>query len=139
MSFLLEQLRRAPGTCPRATEHDAYARHELSKTPRNLAEPFFPFRSERPVFVVRPLGWVGIVGDAVAHQIQVHVKGPTQIVPGRPLGRESGFSFVDVAALSGGSPREGARSEVRAEQRLAAGGRRLPRPVSLSSSSSGDG
>ena len=31
--------------------------------------------------------------------------------------------------LSGGSPREGARSEARAEQRLAAGGRRLPRPV----------
>src|SRR6266699_438257 len=31
-------------------------------------------------------------------------------------------------ALRGGSPREGARSEVRAEQRLAAGGRRLPRP-----------
>ena len=30
--------------------------------------------------------------------------------------------------LSGGSPREGARSEARAEQRLAAGGRRLPRP-----------
>src|SRR6267378_2543522 len=29
---------------------------------------------------------------------------------------------------SGGSPREGARSEERAEQRLAAGGRRLPRP-----------
>src|SRR2546421_549963 len=28
----------------------------------------------------------------------------------------------------GGSPREGARSEERAEQRLAAGGRRLPRP-----------
>ena len=32
------------------------------------------------------------------------------------------------ARLSGGSPREGARSEARAEQRLAAGGRRLPRP-----------
>jgi hypothetical protein len=31
--------------------------------------------------------------------------------------------------LSGGSPREGARSEERAQQRLAAGGRRLPRPV----------
>src|SRR5258708_36590608 len=31
--------------------------------------------------------------------------------------------------LSGGSPREGARSEVRAEQRLAAGGCKLPRPV----------
>jgi hypothetical protein len=30
--------------------------------------------------------------------------------------------------LSGGSPREGARSEERAELRLAAGGRRLPRP-----------
>src|ERR1700716_770764 len=30
--------------------------------------------------------------------------------------------------LCGGSPREGARSEERAEQRLAAGGRRLPRP-----------
>src|SRR3954470_7739693 len=29
---------------------------------------------------------------------------------------------------SGGSPREGARSEERAKQRLAAGGRRLPRP-----------
>jgi len=29
---------------------------------------------------------------------------------------------------SGGSPREGARSEERAEQRLAAGGRRLPDP-----------
>src|SRR5579859_5874588 len=29
---------------------------------------------------------------------------------------------------SGGSPREGVRSEERAEQRLAAGGRRLPRP-----------
>ena len=43
---------------------------------------------------------------------------PTPI--GRP--RRAGF-------LSGGSPREGARSEARAEQRLAAGGRRLPRPV----------
>src|SRR5712692_7524167 len=32
------------------------------------------------------------------------------------------------APSCGGSPREGARSEVRAEQRLAAGGRRLPRP-----------
>src|SRR5207244_1355152 len=31
-------------------------------------------------------------------------------------------------ASCGGSPREGARSEERAEQRLAAGGRRLPRP-----------
>src|SRR5438445_51854 len=31
-------------------------------------------------------------------------------------------------ARRGGSPREGARSEERAEQRLAAGGRRLPRP-----------
>src|SRR5438094_9040078 len=30
--------------------------------------------------------------------------------------------------LCGGSPREGARSEERAEPRLAAGGRRLPRP-----------
>src|SRR5207302_4993601 len=30
--------------------------------------------------------------------------------------------------LSGGSPREGVRSEARAKQRLAAGGRRLPRP-----------
>ena len=32
------------------------------------------------------------------------------------------------AGSSGGSPREGARSEARAEQRLAAGGRRRPRP-----------
>jgi hypothetical protein len=31
-----------------------------------------------------------------------------------------------------GSPREGARSEERAEQRLAAGGRRLPRPGAYS-------
>src|SRR5207253_190462 len=36
-------------------------------------------------------------------------------------------------ALRGGSPREGARSEVRAEQRLAAGGRRLPRPGRVAS------
>ena len=34
------------------------------------------------------------------------------------------------ARKAGGSPREGARSEARAEQRLAAGGRRLPRPGS---------
>src|SRR6266567_1474451 len=33
------------------------------------------------------------------------------------------------ALLPAATPREGARSEVRAEQRLAAGGRRLPRPV----------
>ena len=31
--------------------------------------------------------------------------------------------------LSGGSPREGARTREAREQRLAAGGRRLPRPV----------
>jgi hypothetical protein len=35
--------------------------------------------------------------------------------------------------ISGGSPREGARSEERAEQRLAAGGRRLPRPGRVAS------
>jgi hypothetical protein len=33
------------------------------------------------------------------------------------------------ARLSGGSPREGVHSEARAEQRLAAGGCKLPRSV----------
>jgi hypothetical protein len=42
---------------------------------------------------------------------------------GRP-----GGSQLMPRPRSGGSPREGARSEARAEQRLAAGGRRLPRP-----------
>ena len=51
--------------------------------------------------------------------------------------RESQCSDTRSATqLSGGSPREGARSE--AEQRLAAGGRRLPRPVQSSRLRRGD-